>query len=250
MRNAGALRIDHIMGWRRLFLIPAGSLPADGAYVRFPTEEMIAITALESHRNRCLVIGEDLGTVPDGFRERMAEANILSCRVLYFERDGDRFRRPDEWPDLATVSAATHDLATLRGFWSGEDIQAKARAGVISSEAERAARLARTHDIEMLKRALSDEHLLPDPDNVSASEWTPELTEAVHSYLARSRPRLLIVQLADLLGALGQANLAGTTTQYPNWRIRVDTTLEDLVTDRRMTDLLAALAHERGASNN
>ena len=250
MRNAGALRIDHIMGWRRLFLIPAGSLPIDGAYVRFPMEDLLAIAALESHRNHCIVIGEDLGTVPDGFRERMADANILSFRVLYFERDGHHFRRPDEWPDLATVSAATHDLATLRGFWSGEDIQAKARAGVISSEAERAARVVRAHDIEMLKRALSDEHLLPDPGNPGASEWTPDLTEAVHSYLARSRSRLLIVQLADLLGVLGQANLAGTTTQYPNWRSRVDITLEDLVTNRRITDSLAALAQERGASSD
>ena len=116
MRHAGALRIDHVMGWQRLFLIPAGAPATSGAYVRFPLDDLLAIAALESQRNRCLVIGEDLGTVAAGFRERMAAANVLSCRVFYFEREWEQFRRPGEYPAQASVSAATHDLPTLRGF--------------------------------------------------------------------------------------------------------------------------------------
>ena len=136
MRHAGALRIDHVMGWQRLFLIPAGARASEGAYLRFPLDDLVAIAALESQRNKCALIGEDLGTVPAGFRERMAAANILSCRILYFERDGDRFRRPREMPAQAVVAAATHDLATLRGYWTGEDIAAKARLGILKADEE------------------------------------------------------------------------------------------------------------------
>ena len=111
-----ALRIDHVMGLMHLFWIPADGNPADGAYVKYPFEDLLAILALESQRNRCLIVGEDLGTVPDGFRERMADANVLSYRVLYFEKDGDRFKRPDEYPGLALACVTTHDLATLAGL--------------------------------------------------------------------------------------------------------------------------------------
>ena len=163
MRHAGALRIDHVMGWRRLFLILAGAPATNGTYVRFPLEELLAIAALESQRNRCIVIGEDLGTVPAGFRERMAEANVLSCRIFYFERERERFRRPGEYPALASVSAATHDLPTLRGFWNADDIAAKARLGTFKlADEEARARAARTREKQLLLQALASEGLLPD----------------------------------------------------------------------------------------
>ncbi len=158
MQCAGALRIDHVMGWQRLFIIPAGAAPADGAYLRFPLSDLLSVAALESHRNKCLLVGEDLGTVPAGFRERMADANILSCRILYFEQEQGSFHRPEEFPELACVSAATHDLATLRGYWMADDISAKSRIGIFkSSEEEQRALVERARDKALLLQALRKE---------------------------------------------------------------------------------------------
>jgi 4-alpha-glucanotransferase len=249
MRHTGALRIDHVMGWQRLFLIPDGAKPAAGAYVSYPLDDLLAIAALESQRHHCLVIGEDLGTVTAGFRERMASANVLSCRVFAFERDGGRFRRPSEYPRLASVSAATHDLATLGGFWGGDDIAAKANLGLFKSLDEKAqARSGRSADKRMLLQALADEALLPDGVSPSDSDrlpWTPELALAVHAYLARSPSLLFLAQLDDLAGEAHQANLPGSTTQYPNWRRRQARMLDELFTDPATQKAMTTIAAER-----
>lgn len=245
MRHAGALRIDHVMGWQRLFLIPAGATAAHGAYVRFPFDDLLAIAALESHRNRCIVIGEDLGTVPAGFRERMADANVLSCRILYFEREHCRFRRPAEFPALAAVSASTHDLATLRGFWTGTDIAAKARLGIFRSpDEETHTRAAREDDKRALLQALVEENLL-SREYPSTEHWTPALALAIHRYLARSSSLLLMVQLGDLANEPNQANLPGTTGEYPNWRRRLHRTLEELFSDADLREAMQAISSER-----
>jgi 4-alpha-glucanotransferase len=249
MRHSGALRIDHVMGWQRLFLIPNGAKPSAGAYVGYPLDDLLAIAALESQRHRCAVIGEDLGTVPDGFRERMASANVLSCRIFAFEREHDRFRRPAEYPPLASVSAATHDLATLRGFWDGDDIAAKAKLGLFKSpDEESRARSGRSADKRLLLQALADESLLPDGVSPSDSDrlpWTAELALAVHAYLARSPSLLFLVQLDDLAGEAHQANLPGSTTQYPNWRRRQARMLDELFTDSATQTQIATIAAER-----
>ncbi len=249
MRHAGALRIDHVMGWRRLFLILAGAPATSGTYVRFPLEELLAIAALESQRNRCIVIGEDLGTVPAGFRERMAEANVLSCRIFYFERERERFRRPGEYPALASVSAATHDLPTLRGFWNADDIAAKARLGTFKlADEEARARAARTREKQLLLQALASEGLLPDglsPSDADHLDWTPDLVGAVHLYLARTPSMLLLVQLDDLANEMHQANLPGSTTEYPNWRRRLSRRLGDLLSDPAIREQMGAIASAR-----
>ena len=162
MRHAGGLRIDHVMGLMHLFWIPAESSPATGAYVNYPFEELMGILALENQRNRCLIVGEDLGTVPAGFRERM-DANVLSYRVLYFEKDGDRFKRPEEYPGLALACVTTHDLATLQGFWRGADLELKRRLKLYpSEEAQHDDEGARRWDKALLLRALHGEGLLPE----------------------------------------------------------------------------------------
>jgi len=249
MRHTGALRIDHVMGWQRLFLIPNGAKPATGAYVGYPLDDLLAIAALESHRHRCAVIGEDLGTVQTGFRERMAAANVLSCRIFAFEREHDRFRRPNEYPPLASVSAATHDLATLSGFWSGADIAAKAKLGLFKSPAEAAqARSGRAVDKRLLLQALADEALLPEgvlPADLDSLDWSPELVLAVHAYLARSPSLLFLAQLDDLAGEARQANLPGSTTQYPNWRRRQARTIDDLFDDAATKKQMTTIAVER-----
>ena len=127
MRHAGMLRIDHAMGLQRLFLIPEGARPADGAYLAYPLDDLIGHIALESQRAKCMVIGEDLGTVPEGFRARLTRANILGMRVLWFERKGAEVLPPAAYPPLSVACVATHDLPTLAGWWQGADI---ARAAV------------------------------------------------------------------------------------------------------------------------
>ncbi len=145
-RQAGALRIDHAMALWQLFLMPAGQTPADGAYVRYPITAMLTALADVSHANRTVIIGEDLGNVPEGFRAVMDAAGILSYRILLFERDGDRFIAPEAYPVNALVCLSTHDLPTFQGWWRGDDVTLRARHGLIQSEA--AAAQAAEREIE------------------------------------------------------------------------------------------------------
>jgi 4-alpha-glucanotransferase len=249
MRHCGALRIDHAMGLFHLFWIPPGELPAAGGYVKYPFEDLLGILALESHRNRCVVIGEDLGTVPEGFRERMAEMNILSYKVLYFEKDGDRFKRPREYPQLALACVATHDLATLTGFWNGTDIALKEQIGLYPKPEDAGnERAGRSHDRWLLLQALAAEKLLPpaiNPDDPDGTPLTPALAAAIHGYLARSPACVMMVQIDDLMEEPEQINLPGTVDERPNWRRRLSMTADRLPE----TPLMRAL-HETLADRN
>jgi (1->4)-alpha-D-glucan 1-alpha-D-glucosylmutase len=250
MRHAGALRIDHVMGLARLFWVPAGGLPADGAYVRYPFADLLGIVALESHRNRCLVIGEDLGTVPDEVRAALGAAGVLSYRLLYFERGpAGEFKSPGEYPGQALAAATTHDLPTLAGWWTGHDITVRAELGLLPAEARDAQVLARSQDRARLLLALEREGLLPEgatADPVSLPEMTPAFARAIAVYLGRSAARILIVQLEDVLGLASQANVPGSTTEHPNWRRKVPLALERWTDDERFIELARALAPLRG----
>ena len=250
MRHAGAIRIDHVMGLMRLFWIPAGASALEGGYVHYALDEMLAILALESERNRCLVIGEDLGTVPDEVRVALAAAGVLSYRLFYFERAADgEFKRPAEFPREALVAASTHDLPTLAGWWAGHDLALReALALYPAAHLRDAQRQARDADRPRLLRALEREHLLPPgcgTDAAALPEFTPPLALAVHEYLARAPARLLMVQLEDLLGVAEQANLPGTTTAHPNWLRKLPLALEALAGDARAADLAQRLARLR-----
>src|SRR5690606_8634766 len=138
MRHSGAVRIDHVMGLARLFWVPPGRDATEGAYMRYPFEDLLGVLALESQRNRCLVIGEDLGTVPDEVREGLARHCVLSYRLLYFERrDGGEFKAPNEYPREAIVSVSTHDLPTLTGWWEGRDIAQRTELNLFPDAAMR-----------------------------------------------------------------------------------------------------------------
>jgi 4-alpha-glucanotransferase len=246
MHYAGALRVDHVMGWQRLFVIPGGARAAEGAYLRFPREDLIAIAALESRRNRCMVIGEDLGTVPAGFRERMAEAGILSCRILYFEREGGRYHRPGQLPQLAAVADATHDLPTLRGYWSGEDISAKLGLGILDPGREKDFRDEREEDKRQLLQALESEGLY---ESAQGADWSPALASAIQAFLARTPSLLFLAQLEDLTGELHQANLPGSVNGYPNWRRRLRLSLAEIASDPATAESLAVIVRERPSAS-
>ena len=252
MRHAGILRIDHVMGLQRLYCIPTGMPATAGAYVSYPFDDILHLVALESRRQSCAIIGEDLGTVPDGFRERMRAANALSYRVFVFERRGDAtFALPTEYPPLAAASAATHDLATLKGFWLGHDIEWRRRLGIYPDEAAATTEAAeRRRDRHLLLEALAAEGLLPRErfgefliDDTPA--YMPELGEAIHVFLARSRARLVLVQLEDAIGEGEQANLPGTSDSHPNWQRRLALQIEEIVAGSAMTRLAGRVGEAR-----
>jgi 4-alpha-glucanotransferase len=248
MRHAGAVRIDHVMGLKRLYWIPSGAGASEGAYVRYPFDDLVRLIALESRRHRCLVVGEDLGTVPSGFRPAMQQAGVMSCRVLYFERDRDqRFLPPDEYPVEALVSVSTHDLPTLKGFWTWRDVAWRELLELLpGKEAQAAARAERERDRMLLLKALEEADLLPegvDPEH-PPDELSNELIEAAHRFLARTPGRLLMIQLEDALGETEQPNLPGAEA-HPNWRRRYARRLEDL-TSEPLVRRIAAAANASG----
>ncbi|HYH22468.1 MAG TPA: malto-oligosyltrehalose trehalohydrolase [Azospirillum sp.] len=249
MRHAGGLRIDHAMALQHVYWIPEGHPPGEGAYVAYPMDDMLGILALESVRQRCLVVGEDLGTVPAGFRRRMAEAAVLSYRVVFFEWTEDgRFVGPDVYPYLALATVGSHDLATLRGWWEGHDIDLKEEKALYPAEGE-AERQRKRRDEE---RAYLIEAVraagLPLPASFgSASPYDDGLGHAVHAFLARTNAAIAMVQLDDLTGEAAQVNLPGTVDQYPNWRRKLSLSLEELSDDLRAGAIANILAAARPA---
>lgn len=251
MREAGALRFDHVMSMMRLYWVPPGMRPDQGVYVSYPFEDLLGILALESHRNQCLVIGEDLGTVPDRVRRAMRDYGILSYRLFYFQKSEDgSFTPPAAIQSDALVAISTHDLPTLAGYWRGLDLDLRADLGLYPSEAMRTAQVVgRAEDRARLLMALEKEGLLPEGVSVhpvSAPEMTSALLLAVHRYLARSTSRIMLVQAEDMLGALEQANLPGTVDDQPNWQRKLSLNLEEWPNDARLNRIAEVMVAERG----
>jgi 4-alpha-glucanotransferase len=249
MRDAGALRIDHVMGLVRLYWVPSGMSAAEGAYVHYPHEDLLGLLALESHRHRCLVIGEDLGTVPDVVRQALAANDVLSYRVLFFERDAaEGFLPPAAYPEAALAVASTHDLPTLAGWWEGRDVRLRAEQGQLGPNANVDAEIdGRVRDRGRLLAVLDRERLLPEGvplDPYAVPELTQALAYALQLYLARTPSALLMIQLEDIFGVREQANLPGTTTAHPNWRRKLPVTLEQQGTDGRIGVLASGIVGE------
>ena len=248
MRHAGGLRIDHVMGLQHLYWVPQGNPPSAGAFVRYPIEDLIGILALESHRHRCLIVGEDLGTVPEGFRERMAEANILSYRVLFFEREPETgaFLPPSAYPELALAVIGSHDLPTLRGWWEGRDLDLKEQLGLFPEPGEASRQLQmRERDRIQLLEGLRREKLLSDNEEPDI----PTLARAAHVFLARTASVLAMVQIDDLTDEADPVNVPATSDEHPNWRRRLSMTLEELAARPRFNDIAKIFRCERGSRN-
>jgi (1->4)-alpha-D-glucan 1-alpha-D-glucosylmutase len=239
MHAAGAVRIDHAIGLMRLFWIPAAASAADGAFVLYPLQHLLAVIALESQRRRCVVVGEDLGTVPEGLQDALAAADIFSCRLLYFERDGEgRFRKPEDWPAQALAAATTHDLPTLPGYWAGADLDLKERLGLHASPAmAEEERRRREADRQELVEMLRAEGLEASLDRAPI--------ESLYRHLARTPSKILILHLDDLLGVTEQVNMPGTIDEHPNWRRKLPKTVAEIFGDRDIVNMVAAIRRER-----
>ncbi len=245
MRHAGGLRIDHVMGLLHLFCIPAGRKPAEGAYIAYPIEDLIGILALESQRNRCLVVGEDLGTVPDGFRERMAAANILSYRILSFEQDEDgTFLPPQSYPRLALAVLGSHDLPTLRGWWEGHDIVLKRRYDLLTDAETEWQQELRARDKASLLTALRKAGLLD-----AAEPDIPALSRALHGFLGRSSALLAVANLDDMLDEPEQVNVPSTDREHPNWRRKLAVPVEEIARHPGFREAAAVLRTSRGGAH-
>jgi 4-alpha-glucanotransferase len=227
MRHAGAIRLDHVLGLKRLYLVPHGFAANNGVYVQMPFEALLAATAQESVAHRCVVIGEDLGTVPEGFREKMADWGIWSYQVMMFERD-DRgaFRNVNHYTPNALVAFNTHDLSTYAGWRSFSDLKLKRSLGIDPGESDD----ARWHALAMLSEALRHQA-------IGGHDF-----HAVTTFLARTRSRLLAISLEDLLGVIDQPNIPGTVNEHPNWRQRLPVALDKVPSAIDVTALKAATA--------
>jgi 4-alpha-glucanotransferase len=221
MAHAGALRVDHAIGLKRQFWIPVGGKPADGAYVRQPAADLLGILALESARSAALVIGEDLGTVPEGFAHLLKRWGVLSCQVLYFQRGhAGEFLPAHAYSDRALVTTTTHDHVSLAGFVEGTDLRIRRRVGDIANDAELEARLkTRARDVDLLQQRLHGEGIgSPGQDAAYTSEWTlprrngydaEALCGDVHRFLARTPAPLVGIMLDDAAGETQPVNVPG-----------------------------------------
>jgi 4-alpha-glucanotransferase len=231
MRFAGAIRLDHVLGLNRLYLIPSGTSPRDGVYVEMPFDALLGVIAQESVDQNCITIGEDLGTVPDGFRDRLAAWGVWSYKVMMFERGHDgAFIGSSDYAANALVTFNTHDLASFAGWQSHHDLAVKRALGLDPGETDD----DRTRAIQAFEWKLGEEHIA-----------SRNFLGAVE-FLARSPSRILAVALDDLISLKDQPNIPGTVNQHPNWRRRLPVALDDLV---RCIDL-DALRHALRSRRN
>jgi 4-alpha-glucanotransferase len=223
MRYAGAIRLDHVLGLMRLYVIPRGLSAVQGAYIELPLFSMLSVVAEESRKHRCIVIGEDLGTVPDNFRATLAAWGIWSYLVMMFEREHDgSFRSPATYPEKALATFNTHDLPTFAGWMAGHDLAVKRSIAVATGETD--------EERERSRRALRN---ALDVDSCNF--------EAAVSYLAQTSARLVSIGIEDVLELHDQINIPGTIEQHPNWRRRLPVSLEELESDQRLARITAIL---------
>jgi 4-alpha-glucanotransferase len=239
MRHAGGLRVDHAMGFLRLWVIPQGATAAEGAYIAYPVSDLFRLTALESHRHRAIVIGEDLGTVPAGFRERLARAGIYRMSVLWFARNGKRFIPPHDWPSLAVAMTSTHDLPTVAGWWRGADLDARASCGLLRDA--QAERKVRSSERDALWAAFKSAKVA-EGEAPAAAEASPIVDAAVH-FVAKAKAQLALLPLEDALGLERQPNMPGTIAEYPNWRYRYEAEAASMLDETSVRYRIASLVN-------
>lgn len=242
LRHAGGLRIDHALGLKRIWVLPEGASPLDGAYLKYPFEDLLKLIALESHRAQAIVIGEDLGVVPAGLREALDADGVLGMRVLPFEREKDGgFRAPSDYDARAAAMTSTHDLPPIAGWWRGRDIEWRERLGgpLDRSEQEASRRTERTAFWTAAAKAGLVEVSEPPLDDPQPA------VDAAIAFTAATPCELLLLPVEDLLGLEEQVNLPGIVEQHPNWRRRLPVSAADIFTNPVVRRRVERLNSER-----
>ena len=250
MRLYGVLRIDHVMALCRLWWVLNGKTADFGAYVHYDAEVMFAILALESQRNCCVIIGEDLGTVPDQARYLLNRYQVFSYKVMYFSKGWNGFQLPEEYPEQAITVISTHDVAPLAGYWIGKDLDTMFKLGTLPDAAAFQTALdEREHDKADLLDKLKETGCL-GADVQMPAKADETLLAALHKYGALSRSKLYAVQLENLLGVIDNLNVPGVTEGYPNWAQKMPVSLEDFLQHRLMGGQLAIIDEVRMKTNS
>jgi 4-alpha-glucanotransferase len=245
MRNFGALRLDHVMALYRQWWVPVGLESTLGGYVHYPVDDLMSVLALESSRHECLVVGEDLGTVPEEMSRAMAERAVYSYKVLLFEKHLDgRFKAPEEYPRRSIATVTTHDLPTLKGYWTASDIELRRRLSLYPDDATCAlVREERVRDRTALLRALESQGLPHGLADTAA--YDDALADAIHVYLARTASALVVLQAEDLAGMSDPVNVPGTSDEHANWQRKMTADLGDVFQSERIRQLFARVSAER-----
>ena len=243
LRSAGGVRIDHAMGLNRLWVVPEGHPASFGTYLAMPETDLLRLLRLESARHQAIVLAENLGTVPEGFSDRLRDAGIDGMSVLWFQRDHDaRFMSPSHWPRHASAMTSTHDLPTVAGWWRGRDIDWNEKLGRDFGDA----RAERQRDRDQLWNALRHAgvaHAGPPAD------WdTHPVADAAVAFLGRATSELVMLPLEDALAVDEAPNLPGTTTEHPNWRRRLPGTVETLLDSAHVAERLEILDKARSGA--
>lgn len=253
---AGGVRIDHILGLSRMWLVPEGAPAKDGAYLRYPLDDMLRLIALEAWRHRAVVIGENLGTVPEGFNSRIERAGVLGMNVLWFQRDEHAgtpapFQAPQDWPASSIATTTTHDLPTIAGWWDGCDIEWRGRLQLLApDETVETLRAQRESDRAALWRALRDAGCasgtgISDTSGVASTPPGDAPIEGILQFVAATPAPLMLVPIEDLLGLREQPNLPGTIDTHPNWRRRLDVDAAGIFDTEDVRRRVAAITHIR-----
>ncbi|HBO39105.1 MAG TPA: 4-alpha-glucanotransferase, partial [Pasteurellaceae bacterium] len=247
MQHFGILRIDHVIGLFRLWLIPPNKSAVDGVYVHYPFDALMAILAIESQRNKCLIVGEDLGTVPNEVRSSLNEFCILSYFVLYFAQINHTFPQAKDFPVNAFATIGTHDVPSLWSFWHCRDLELFGKLNVLTGDLLKQSYERRLRDKQALLDALRrDNYLSPEYQGDALSmAMHDNLNRVIHRYLAESRSGLIGVQLENLLNQEVSFNLPGTNNEYPNWRKKLTRPLEQIFDDEDVVSFLTLINQAR-----
>jgi 4-alpha-glucanotransferase len=247
MRHFGALRLDHVMALFRQWWVPVGLGATDGGYVHYPLDDLMSVLALESERHSCLVVGEDLGTVPPEMSHAMDERSVYSYRVLLFEKHADgRFKGAAEYPRRAIATVTTHDLPTLKGYWTANDIELRRRLSLYPSDEIRAMVAdERVRDRSALVHALEAEGLKSEARDAGADSYGQALSLAIHQFLACSSAALVVVQAEDLIGMADPVNVPGTSDEHANWQRKMARDVVAIFSDTDVRRLLDAVQAAR-----